>query len=352
MARAIWTGVLTFGLVTVPVGLFTATEDHTVHFHQLQRGTGDRVRYKKVNERTGDEVDNDEIVKGYDLGGGEYVIVEPDELEEIAPGKSQAIEMAGFVDIDQVNPVHLDRTYYIAPQSKEYLKVYDLLRAALEESGKAGIATFTMRGKEYLTALRAQNDILILQIMHWADEIRDPHKELDVLPAKGRTKASSRERDTARRLIDALSMDWDPDRFHDTFGERVQALVDAKREGQEIVSEAGPPEATNVVDLMDALQRSVDQARSTRGRSGAEKPPGELHRLSSRRDDDTGPKKRQGKQGKPGKKKTGGTRASAKDLKSLSKSELYERATKAGIAGRSKMTRDQLLEALGAKAAA
>lgn len=345
MARAIWTGVLTFGLVSVPVGLFTATDDHTVHFHQLQRGTGDRVRYKKINERTGDEVDNDDIVKGYDLGGGEYVIVEPEELEEIAPGKSQTIDMAGFVDLDQVNPVHFDRTYYIAPQSKEYLKVYDLLRTALEESGKAGIATFTMRGKEYLTALRAQNDILILQIMHWADEIRDPHQELEILPQKGKSKVSSRELDTARQLIDALSMDWDPDQFHDTSEERVQALVDAKRQGQEIVSEAGPPEATNVIDLMDALQRSVDQARSSRGQGKTEKPGGELHRLP-RRGKDGGAKKQQGK------KQTGGTRKSAEDLESLSKSELYERATKAGIPGRSKMTREQLIKALGKKKAA
>ncbi|MFC8706670.1 Ku protein [Streptomyces anulatus] len=315
MARAIWSGVLTFGLVTVPVGLFTATDDHTVHFHQLERGTGDRVRYKKINESTGEEVESAAIVKGYDLGGSEYVIVEPGELDEIAPGKSQTIEMTGFVDLDQVNPVHFARTYYIAPKSKEYMKVYNLLRAALEDSGKAGIATFTMRNKEYLTALRAQNDILILQTMHWADEIRDPHGELELLP-KGKSKASRKEVAAARQLIDAMAIDWDPDRLHDSYEERVKALVDAKRVGKEVVFDGGPPEATNVIDIMDALQRSVDAARSSRG---------EKKTKTSRRS---------------------GKRKSAEDLSSLTKTELYERASKADIAGRSKMTREQLLKAL------
>lgn len=178
--------------------------------------------------------------------------------------------------------------------------------------------------------------------MHWADEIRDPHQELELLP-KGKTKASSREMDTARELIDALSMGWVPDQFHDTFEERVQALVDAKREGQEIVSEAGPPEATNVIDLMDALQRSVDQARSSRGNRSDKKPAGELHRLPTRRDKDQGTKKQQDK------KKTGSKQRTAEDLESLSKAELYERASKADIPGRSKMTREQLIKALGKK---
>ncbi|MGW7356250.1 non-homologous end joining protein Ku [Streptomyces sp. NPDC054802] len=329
MARAIWTGVLTFGLVTVPVGLYTATEDHTVHFHQLERGTGDRVRYKKVNERTGKEVESDDIVKGYDIGDGEYVVVEPEELEEIAPGKSRVIDMAGFVDLDQVEPVFFERTYYVAPQNKEYLKVYELLRAALERSRKAGIATFTMRNKEYLTALRAQDEVLVLHTMHWADEVRDPRQELDLLPDR-RTKAGGRELDTAQQLIDALSMDWNPDDFHDTSEERAQALVDAKREGQEIVSEAGPPEATNVIDLMEALQSSVERARSKDG-GKPKQPAGELRRLPSRGDD-----KGKGK-GEAGEKQ---------GLEGLTKKELYELAADRDLAGRSKMSRDQLVKAL------
>ncbi|WP_308460717.1 Ku protein [Streptomyces sp. Ru72] len=217
MARAIWSGVLTFGLVTVPVQLFTATEDHTVHFHQLQRGTSDRVRYQRVNERTGKEVDCDDIVKGYDLGGGDYVIVEPDELDDIAPGKSQVIEITGFVDLDQVEPVYFDKTYYLAPKGEEYTKVYELLRAALEKENKTGIATFVMRGKQYLVALRAQEEVLVLHTLHWADEVRDPHQELPVLPGRG--DVQGRELDTARQLIGALSIDWNPKDYHDTYEE-------------------------------------------------------------------------------------------------------------------------------------
>ncbi len=162
MARAIWTGVITFGLVSVPVGLYTATEDHTVHFHQLQRGTADRIRNKRINERTGKEVDTSDIVKGYEVDEGEYVVVEPDELDEIAPGRSQTIDISDFIDLDQIEPVYFDRTYYIAPRGKEYTKVYELLRAALAEANKVGIATFVMRGKQYLTALRTGEDHLFL----------------------------------------------------------------------------------------------------------------------------------------------------------------------------------------------
>src|SRR4051794_3613154 len=151
MARPVWSGVVTLGLVTVPVALYTATEDHTVHFHQLQRGTSDRIRNRRVNERTGDEVDTSDIVKGFEGDEGEYVIVEPDELDEIAPGRSQTIDITDFVDLDAIEPVYFDRTYYIAPRGKEYTEVYELLRAALAEGDKVGIATFVMRNKQYLT---------------------------------------------------------------------------------------------------------------------------------------------------------------------------------------------------------
>ncbi|MGA5205547.1 Ku protein [Streptomyces variegatus] len=132
MARAIWTGVVSFGLVSVPVGLYSATEDHTIHFHQLQRGTADRIRNRRVNERTGDEVDTSNIVKGYQVSKGEYIVVEPDELDEIAPGRSQTIDITDFVDLEEIEPVYFDRTYYVAPRGKEYTKVYELLR------GRAG----------------------------------------------------------------------------------------------------------------------------------------------------------------------------------------------------------------------
>ncbi|MGN9793146.1 non-homologous end joining protein Ku [Streptomyces sp. OZ13] len=265
MARAMWTGVLSFGLVTLPVGLFTATDDHTVHFHQLQRGTGDRIRNKRVNERTGREVKSEDVVKGYDMGDGQYVVVEPDELDDISPGRSKVVDISGFVDLADIEPVHFDRTYYLAPRGKEYFKVYELLRSALDRSRKAGIATLTMRGKEYLTAVRAQESVLVLHTMHYADEIRDPRQEFD-LPR--REKISPGELSTAEKLIEALSVEWKPEDYHDTYEDRVRELVASKLEGREVVAEAGPPEATNVVDLMEALHRSVERARSGEGRGG------------------------------------------------------------------------------------
>ncbi|MFJ8810864.1 Ku protein [Streptomyces sp. NPDC102490] len=331
MARAIWTGVITFGLVSVPVGLFTATEDHTVHFHQLQRGTSDRVRNRRVNERTGEEVAADDIVKGYEVGEGEYVVVEPGELDEIAPGRSRTLEITDFVDLDRIEPVYFGRTYYIAPRGKEYLKVYELLRTALAETGKAGVATFVLRNRQYLTALRAEDRVLLLQTLHWADEVRDPVKELPELPSDrvGRGK----ELDMALRLVDALSGDWEPARYHDTYQEKVRELVRAKAEGEEVAVAEEAPEATNVVDLMEVLRGSLEQAKGGTG-------------------DDTGNKKRSAPRKKaaaPG-KKAGPARRTAPargELRELSKAELYQRATEQDIAGRSKMSRQQLVDALG-----
>ncbi|QTD96055.1 Ku protein [Streptomyces cyanogenus] len=351
MARAIWTGVITFGLVTVPVGLYTATEDHTVHFHQLQRGTSDRVRNKRVNERTGDEVDTSDIVKGYELDEGQYVVVEPDELDDIAPGRSQTLDITDFVALDAIEPVYFDRTYYIAPRGKEYTEVYELLRAALAQSNKAGIATFVMRNKQYLTALRAEDRVLVLQTLHWADEVRDPSQELPELPS-GRA-GRGKQLDMALQLVDALSSDWDPARYHDTYQEKVRELVRAKAEGQEIVAAEEPPEATNVIDLMKVLEGSLQAARS--GRGGKE-PAGE-------RKEKTGPRKAAARSSAAGTsaktparkaptKKAGAARARSRgaggkaELQKLSKAELYQRATEQDLPGRSKMSREELVDAL------
>jgi len=368
--------VLTFGLVTVPVQMFTATQDHSVRFHQFQRGTGDRVRNRRVNERTGKDVEYGDIVKGYDLGGGDYVLVEPDELEEIAPGRSQVIEVSGFVDLDRVEPVYFDRAYYLAPQKDEFTRVYELLRAAMERSRKIGVATFVMRAKQYLVALRAQEDVLVLHTLHWADEVRDPERELPRLP--DHTETRDRELQTAEQLIDALSIPWKPEEYHDTYDERVRELIDAKRKGEEIVTEEGPPQATNVVDLMDALRRSVDQASGEKPsgeRPSAQRPSGEKA-PAGKTAGKTAAKKRGAKKAAAGgkraeqprggrtaarteaPKRTGGARArtggraqrpeSRAELAELSKHELYQRATDRGVPGRSKMSRDELIDALTA----
>uniref|UniRef100_UPI0031D0509C non-homologous end joining protein Ku n=1 Tax=Streptomyces hawaiiensis TaxID=67305 RepID=UPI0031D0509C len=343
MARAIWTGVITFGLVTVPVGLYSATEDHTVHFHQLQRGTADRIRNRRVNERTGKEVGTGDIVKGYEVGEGEYVLVEPDELDEIAPGRSQTIDITDFVDLEEIEPVYFDRTYYLAPRGKEYLKVYELLRAALAKSNRVGVATFVMRGKQYLTALRAEDKILVLQTLHWADEVRDPGKELPELPS-GRA-GKGKELDMALQLVDSLSGGWEPSRYRDTYQEKVRELVKAKAEGQEVAAAEEAPAATNVVDLMQALQGSIDQARG-----GERKQPGSARRTA--RKPAAGTSKKTAARKAPPKtarasstsRREGG--AGKSELRQLSKAELYERATEQDLPGRSRMSRQDLIDAL------
>ncbi|MFJ8273789.1 Ku protein [Streptomyces sp. NPDC094154] len=348
MARSIWTGVVTFGLASLPVGLYTATEDHTVHFHQLQRNTADRIRNRRVNERTGREVPSENIVKGYELAEGEYIVVEPDELDQIAPGRSQTIDITDFVDLSDIEPVYFDRTYYVAPRSKEYTKVYELLRAALEESDKAGIATFVMRGKQYLTALRADERLLVLQTLHWADEVRDPGTELPELPSRRASKG--KELTLAIQLVDALSAPWQPGRYHDTYEEKVRELVQAKAEGQEIAVAEEAPQATNVIDLMSVLQDSLDQARGQKTAAEPRQTKKAPARKTTRK-----PAAKAAKRSAAHKAPPKATRTTSKarqrsagkgDLRQLSKAQLYQRATEQGIEGRSKMSREQLVDAL------
>jgi DNA end-binding protein Ku len=317
--------VLSLGLVTVPVSMFSAVDEHTVRFHQVQRGTSDRVRNQRVNERTGKEVDYDDIVKGYDLGGGRYVTVETDELDRIAPGKSQVLEIDGFVDLDDVEPVYFGRTYYLAPRAKEYAKIYQVLRTALAQSGRVGIATFTMRNKEYLTALRAEPETLVVQLLHWQDEVRDPRDELPDLP---RAPRSGKELDMALQLVDTLAMDWRPQDYRDTYEERVRDLVEAKADGRELPEGEEAPQATNVIDLEEALRGSIDRAKG-RGRN---------RRRGGRSSGSGG----------GGRKGGGGPRRrrDRPDFSRMSKDDLYRRAADRNVRGRSRMTREELVEAL------
>src|SRR5689334_15898576 len=193
MARSIWTGVISFGLVSVPVAIYSATQEHEVSFHQFEKGTNDRIRYHRVNERTGDEVDYDNIVKGADVGGGQYVMLDPEELDAIAPGRSRALEIQTFVDLDEIDPIYFQKTYYLAPPTDEAKKTYALLRDAMADANRAAIATLVMRNKEYLAAIRPQGDLLVLETMFFADEVRDPHKEIDNLPGKVNVRPQERK---------------------------------------------------------------------------------------------------------------------------------------------------------------
>jgi DNA end-binding protein Ku len=258
MPRAIWKGSLSFGLVSVPVGLYPATSDKSIHFNQFERDTSDRIRYKKVNERTGKEVAQSDIVKGYDLGGGEYVIITDEELASVEAEKSRAIEITDFVALDAIDPIYYRTTYYLAPEGKGSDKPYALLRKAMRESNKVGIATLVMRNKEYLVAVRPENDVLALETMFFADEVRSTTKDLPDVPDDG--ALTERELSMANLLIESMESEWDPERFHDTHREKVEALIEEKRLGKTVVNESSEAPTGKVVDLMEALNASVAAA--------------------------------------------------------------------------------------------
>jgi DNA end-binding protein Ku len=303
MARPIWRGAINFGLVTVPVELYSATEDHTIGFRQFERGTSDRIRYRRVNERTGKEVEFSDIVKGYELDDGDYVLVEPEELDEIAPGRSRTIDIEAFVDLDDVDPIYFQKTYWLAPAKEEFNRAYSLLLEALAKSNKAGIAKFVMRGKEYIAAVRAGDGVLVLNTLHFPDDIRNPSKELRTLPEKSSTRG--KELDMAVTLIDSMADEWKPEAYRDTYTERVEKLIADKKAGRTVTPESEPAEPTKVVDLLDALSRSV------KSRQGKAKPALDLPNLCD-----------------------------------LSKADLDRMARELDIKGRSKMSRAELENAI------
>jgi DNA end-binding protein Ku len=271
MARAIWSGVLSFGLVSVPVELYTATEAHGPEFHQFEKGTADRIRYQRVNERTEDEVEYSDIVKGADIGDGNYVVLDQDELDSVAPGRSRLMDIRRFVDLDDIDPLYFNKAYFLGPGGEETGKLYALLRQAMESSGKAAIASFVMRGKEYLAAVRADRDLLVLETLFFSDEVRDPQQQIPDLP--GRVKLSRQELSMARQLIDAMSGRWKPSDYRDTYTDRVNDLIDAKKHKKEFQPAEEAPTATNVLDLAEALQSSVAAARKRPDRKAPAKKP-------------------------------------------------------------------------------
>ncbi len=347
MARAIWTGSLSFGLVNVPVGLYAATDDKSIHFNQFQSGTEDRVRNKRVNERTGEEVPYSEIVKGYDIGDGSYVIVSPEELEAIEPGRSREISITDFVDLDDIDPIYYRTSYYLAPQGEQARRAYALLRAAMEESRKVGIATFVMRGKQYLVAIRPEREVIGLETMYFSDEVRDPAGEIDGVPVEAEIKA--RELETAKLLIDSMAADWVPDQYHDTYRKLVEELIDQKRQGAVVTTERHEPALPPVVDLMEALRASVAAAGGRKG-SGASRSSRSQRADKSGAGDGSAVESATGARAarsSAAKQPKSATRGQAQaSVSELSKSELYDKATELGVPGRSKMTRKELEEAV------
>ena len=271
MPRAMWTGTIGFGMVTVPVKLYSAVDRKTVRFHQLSGKTGVRVAQKRVDPSTGEEVPYAEIVKGYELAPDRYVVIEPGELEALEPQKTKTIEIEEFVDLSQIDPVYYDHPYYLAP-GPGGVKPYRLLLEAMRETGKVAIARVVIRSKEQLVAVRPMGDVLGMATMLFADEVLSPDR-LDEVAEAAEVKTTKRELDIAKQLVDSLAGDFDPQAFRDTHREQVLELIERKAQGKAIAVQPAPEEvAAPAPDLMSALKASLDAVRAREGAGSGAKP--------------------------------------------------------------------------------
>jgi DNA end-binding protein Ku len=317
--RSIWKGSITFGLINVPVKLFTAvgrTEDK-LDLHLMHEKDGERIHYERKCGKGHKDIDWDEIVKGYEYEKGKWVTITDEELEALELPSLKTIDVETFAPLDDIDPIYFDKTYYVVPEEAA-IKAYRLMADALEDEGYVGVCKMAMREREHLCALRVMDNMLVLQTMHWPEEIRETR--FDQL--NKRPKVQDRERKMARQLITQLAGDFDPNEFKDEYHRALMKLIKRKIRGEEIViPEAEEEEPSDVVDLMEALKASVSAARS------GKKPKPQQTRTRG------------------GKKKTGDGR-SAEDLSQLSKQELVERAKELNISGRSGMTKDELIGAI------
>jgi DNA end-binding protein Ku len=252
-----WSGAISFGLVNVPIKLYSAVSKKTVRFHQINGETGNRIAQKRTDAITGEEVQYESLVKGYELAKDQYVIINPDELDSLDPEKSRTIDIEDFVDLAEIDPVYYDHPYYLVPD-KGAAKAYGLLLSAMQESGRVAIARVVLRSKEQLVAIRpAQGGtVLMMETMIFADEVVG-REALDGLPEAEELKVSDREVQMAQQLIESLVTDFEPSRYKDEYREKVLQLIEAKAEGAEIVQQPEAPTPTAVPDLMAALEASL-----------------------------------------------------------------------------------------------
>ena len=251
---------MSFGLVNVPVKLTTAQSPKDVRFNQLHDADGARIQQKRVCSADGEEVGYDHIVKGFDLGGGRYVVVEPEELASIDIEATRNIDIEEFVDLAEIDPVFFEKSYYLVPDGRAE-KPYALLVETMQRCGKVALGRFVLRTKQYLAALRARDGVLVLSTMLYADEVIDT-AELEV-PTAADTAPSERELQMAAQLVESLSAPFDPAKYHDDYREKVLALIDAKAQGEIITQPEPVAEAAPVVDLMAALEASLAKVRQS-----------------------------------------------------------------------------------------
>ena len=258
MPRAIWSGSISFGLLNVPVKLYSAVSKQTVRFRELREGDGSRVRHKRVAESDGKEVPYEKIVKGYEYAPDQYVVLTKDELVELEPPRSRAIEIQDFVDLDDIDPIYFEQPYFLGPD-KGAERAYALLVQAMKEARKVAVARFVLRNKEHLAAIRPMENVLTLTTMRFADEVSSP-KDLDgeVFEDAKPKKPEQRELQMAKQLIDSLTSDFEPGKYHDEYREELLGLLERKAEGKEVVSApTEEPKPTKAPDLMAALEESL-----------------------------------------------------------------------------------------------
>ena len=321
MARPTWRGAISFGLVNVPVQLFTAVRSHDVRFRQLNKHTKHPVRQLRVDAETGEQVAYQDIIKGYEISDGRYVVVDPDELAELDPTASRLIEILDYVDQSEIDPVYYDRAYYLAPDGETAGKPYRLLTEAMERAGKVAIARFVMRDKEYISAIRAHDGMLVLSTMHHDDEVAEPAEFGDDV-FRTSTEVRPREVQMAEQLIESMTTSFDPEKYPDEYRQRVLEYLEAKAGGEQVEISAQKPETGEVIDLMAALERSLDRARQgdAGGREDDGEPAAEEPSTPPRRD----------------------------RYDEMTRDELYDLAQERKLSGRSTMSKAELVAALRA----
>jgi DNA end-binding protein Ku len=265
VARSIWTGSVSFGLVNIPVRVFPAIREHDIRFRQLAPDES-RIRYKRVSEKTGREVPYEKIRKGFETTRGKYAVFEHDELEELQPASTKTIDIEDFVALEEIDPLYFQRTYHLVPNGKGAHKAYALLASVMEEKDRVGIGSVVMREKEYLCAIRPYGKGLALSTMLFADEVVAP-SDIEDMPTR-RPNLKPQEKRLATEIVDSLERDWKPERYHDTYQEQLRDIIKAKQKGEEIVVEEPEEEPGKVVDLMAALEASLERRSSSGGGNG------------------------------------------------------------------------------------
>jgi DNA end-binding protein Ku len=293
MPRSIWRGAISFGLVNVPVKLYSAVSKKTVRFNQLHDEDGQRIQMKRVCSADGEEVPFEHIVKGYEISPDRYVVITPEELDALDPAKTRTIDIEDFVDLDEIDPLFYEHPYYLVPDTGAS-KAYKLLLSALEQTNKVAIARVVIRSKEYLTAIRPANGVLTMETMLFSDELV-PVDSLDELPDED-VNATEREVKMARQLIESLAAEFEPTKYKDEYRERVLELIEAKAEGQEIAMPEAPEEPTAVPDLMAALEASLAEAKKGKAASGDGRPAKAKAKAATGNRKSPAPKPRAGRQ--------------------------------------------------------